>query len=312
MDQISYTPRWLHQRIKIPAGEFVRMDPGVFANTEMWPWALHWMSVTGTVVLDTGEPDYEYDQTVGGVARRLLFEVGHSQYGDINLVYGMTDAFLGSNEAQLNHWDVVDQACKFKFPVPYSLAPDTGIIAEVQSLNSSAIAIWNPGIIINGYHEHTKSPRETAMLGGYIKSTTTKYLANNATAKIRYADMFNDGRTPMKLYEMMLTPGAFRCSVDSQTRYTTLYKYQALNELAWRINPSSGVPWMPRPAPIPVGNIAPFNRGIWDFNDVGPRSYMFPPNTVLEPKQRLGVKVGNMSASDQTIDVCVFGLLEVS
>jgi hypothetical protein len=150
------------------------------------------------------------------------------------------------------------------------------------------------------------------MLAGYIKSDTTASLGIGAKSIIRHADMFNNGRSAMKLYEMMLTAGTLRAVSDSETHYATTYKYRTLNEVAWRVNPSTGVQWMPDPNPIPVGNIAPFNRAFWDFQDEGPRAYIFPPNTVLEPKQRLGIKVVNMSESAQTIDVCVFGLLEVS
>jgi len=90
MGETKFVPRWLPQRVTIPAGATRPLPASGFANTELWPWRLHWMSVTGVPKLETDEdPRRAY---MGGVASRLTWQLGISQKGDINLRTLTTDA----------------------------------------------------------------------------------------------------------------------------------------------------------------------------------------------------------------------------
>jgi len=88
-----------------------------------------------------------------------------------------------------------------------------------------------------------------------------------------------------------------------------------LNKTGWRINPNNDIPWMPQDEPIPVGNLAPFNRANRDWWDQGPNAYIFPQGTMLEPRQRLTIELQSATPlepdTEETLTICMFGLLEV-
>ena len=307
MGDITYVPRWLHARVTVQENLAIDLlDAGLFANTDLWPMQLHWLSLTGTVVQ---EPSGDYANAVGGVARRLFFEVGMSQKGDTSANMALADVLFSPAERAMQHHGPYDYGVKFKFPTPVDLPPDSGLVVEMQNHLAPGIDIvWNPGILVNGYKETVTGEREAVQLMGFVKSVDGAPIEQNTTAVIRSADLFNDGRETMKLYEMMLTPAQLH-----YTRANNVTKrLPQLNQISWRINPTSGPAWMPRPLPIPAGNIAPFNRAMFDMNDEAPRAYVFPEKTMLRPKQRVSIKVGNISATmPQTFDLCLFGMLEV-
>jgi hypothetical protein len=125
---------------------------------------------------------------------------------------------------------------------------------------------------------------------------------------LQNADLVNDGETDMLITQMLLQSGQLTDYVADPGGTIFLPE---LNSFSWRVNPSTGTQWMPRPGPIPVGCLAPFSRGMYDWDDEGPRVYTFPDEAVLKPNQRVGMKIRSLSSKSQVVDVCVFGMLEV-
>jgi hypothetical protein len=78
-----------------------------------------------------------------------------------------------------------------------------------------------------------------------------------------------------------------------------------------KINPNSGIPWLPQEDFIPLGNFAPMGIFAYDFLDQGPNVYVFPTSTIMRPRQRLGVEVTNLSSAEQKFGLCLHGLVEV-
>ena len=306
---VKKTPRWLHEKVTVPAGSITRVSPTAFKNLESWDWHLHWLSVTGLATEESTAGDYGYDSPAGGVGRRLTWRIGITGEGDINLVEDMTDCVFGINERLTQLHDVDDVACRFRFPIPFVLAPDTGIVAQVRNdYFETAATTWDyPAIVLNGYQ---KRPERVGKTPAQLAGTGPQALAYGATHIIESADLLNNGRDPLYLTEMLITP--CQIATDSTGEYTSLMLAPQLNRLHWRINPSTGVPWMPRKALIPAGNIAPFNRAIWDFDDQAPRAMRFPEGTALKPKQAVSMEIRNRSTEPQVVDICLFGLLEVS
>lgn len=308
MGDIKYVPRWLPQRVTLPAATTLPLPASGFANTELWPWRLHWMSVTGVPPVETGEdPRRAY---MGGVASRLTWQLGISQYGDINLVPLATDAMLGTHYRLPQKADSTDVPFRFRFPAEVVLPPDSGIVARVaNTYNVENGLIHSPGILLNGYHGAMGVDREPAQLAAYGDGN----IGQNSAQTLDAADLFNNGRDDMVLYEMMITGGCRRLSTyegqNGDPFGTTAWPFGTAH--SWRINPSTGIEWMPDPNPIPAGNIAPWNRPQFDPWNAGPRAYVFPEDTVLKPRQRLSVKVGNIDDESVTFTVCLFGMLEV-
>jgi hypothetical protein len=307
MGKIQYTPRWLHKTVTIDtAGEF-RIPSTNFANRDPWDWQLQWLSVTGIVDTDGTGGTYFYNFTNGGVARRLKWNIGYSQKGDLNLSPIATDAVMGCNFRQRQCYSPFDASLRFDFPIPFPVPPDTGINAEARfNLKASDTILTEPfpGIVLNGYRKLSNGRKQPAQLAGHYDGT----LPFSTTMALEDADLWNDGDSDLYLTQLLIQPGQLTAYTDA-SGYTEFMPH--LNGVAWRVNPSTGTPWMPRPESIPAGNIAPYNRAMYDWADESTRVYTFPTETRLKPDQRLGLKLENLSSSDQLLDICLFGLLEV-
>jgi hypothetical protein len=298
---IRYAPRWLHDEVIVPASGTVYLPSSVFANTEVYPWHLHWLSVVG--IPDTTGMEAPWDTAAGGVGRRLRFEVGISQWGDINLVPANTLSMFAQESPMVQSDNLMNPGVHFGFTRPFPLAPDAGMVCEVQNLNASEVTV-KASILFTGFHrvhEDGQARRRPAMLAG----TAEEYLqAGGSQDMLDRADLLNNGRDTLYIQDMIMD--GMEGLLDLETFYP------ALDQLAWRINPSTGIPWMPRPRPIPVGCIAPHNRAEAGWLDEGPKAYEFPEDTILQPRQRLGIKITELSGVAQTLHVCLHGLLEVS
>ena len=297
MTEKYYSPRWLHQHAVVAAGGTVVLPSQLFANNEVYDWELVFLSIVGTAALD-GSGDFQ--TALGGVARRLRFNVGMSQMGDINLVRSNGHAMLGPDRSYIVHSNTLNAGAWFGFDPhrPYLLPPDTGIAAIVR--NDSATNIDNLGCLFMGYEQPDGpgGPRNPVHVAGHAIPEVqpgTQYT-------MEHADMWNDGEHPAIFTDMVLQ--GFLINEDETC-------FDTYDQVVWRINPTTGVQWMPNPILIPVGCICPFNRALFDADDEGPRAYVFPEDTVMRPRQRLSVEVENISLSDQEFDICLFGYLEV-
>jgi len=307
--RIRYVPRWVAETLVIPANKTVLVSSTVFANIEVWPLQLHWLSVTGDPTSTAAEvADGDYANS-GGVARRLAWELGLSQEGEVNLVAGNTDALFAPNSYRQQLYSQFDDALKFRFPIEYELAPDSGLVAEVASADPNWL-FYNPSILINALRSEGREVFEPVQFAGTLEAN----LAYPSSVSFDAADLFNSGLKSAYLKEMLLKPG--QLTVNTTTTAKSQFQPQ-LNKTRWRMNPNNDIPWMPQDELIPAGNIAPFNRASRDIWDEGPRSYVFPTGTKLEARQRLTARITNLNETtapdgDQTITVCMFGLLEVS
>jgi hypothetical protein len=264
---------------------------------------LHWLSLTGDVSIPSGDDD---SAKTGGVARRLAWELGLSQQGEINQVAARTDALFSNNSFKIQKYSCFDDGVRFDFPNEYELAPDSGLVVEAASNDASSV-FYNPSILFNALRDEGRGSFEPAQIMGVYEGNLT-YPSSIA---FESSDLFNSGRNTAYLKELVLKPG--QLSVDETTTAKSAFN-PSLTKTKWRINPNNDIPWMPQSDLIPVGNIAPFNRGIRDQWDEGPRAYVFPTGTKLAPRQRLTIRITSTIADegDQTITLGMFSLLEVT
>jgi len=303
--KIRYVPRWVAETLVIPQDVFpVRSSfasPIIFANTDLWPMNLQWMSITGTYDPWLEETDGRF--ALGGVGRQIEMRLGISQKSTVNLTHGLIQSFACSNSFKHQLYDPRDSGLQFKFPMEYELAPDSGLVAQIAS-NDSSYSVDRPSITINGIRDDHHGQYDPVQMAATFQSS----LSYPSSYLFDSADLFNSGSDPMFLKEMILKPG--QMTIDTNTVFDP-----SLNKTLWRINPNNDIPWMPQDELIPVGNIAPFNRANRDWWDQGPNAYVFPQGTKLEPRQRLSIELRSAMElapdTEQTITICLFGLMEV-
>jgi hypothetical protein len=292
-------------------GDF-HLPGSTFANTEIYPWELRWLSITGPQVTVLESP---FSTLLGGVNRRFRMNVGMSGEGDFNIVNLCGQAMCGPSEVQLAHDANMNVGARFGFdPVrPYSLPRDGGLVCEVKNDSADENAEY-PGVCFMGYEE-VNGYRNPVHLAAALSSAGQGqfFLAPGTDTTLNVADLRNNGRDPVILTDMMLDP-------LMEEGLLQVSQFPTLSELAWRINPSTGIEWMPDPEHIPAGCIAPFNRGNGDVADQAPRVYSMPPLTILKPKAELSVDLrfiydagqGAEYTSSLKVHVCLFGYLEVT
>jgi hypothetical protein len=237
----------------------------------------------------------------GGLSRRLRVQLAISQWSSIDLV-PMT---FGAWAPHLTHpqslVDFVGGGQRFSFSqAPVILGPDESIIAKVQNLFGEKTRPWS--LVFNGWRLREDGSKQPEQLAGIYQDS----LADGASDVMDSSDLYNDGETDLYLHEMILCSAPPNGGKDSQFG----------KKAAWRINPATGVQWMDRPEMIPEGNICPFNRPGFDPGgagtfDAGPRAYAFPSNTVLRRRQRVLIRVENLSDVPQVADFALHGPLEV-
>jgi len=307
---VELVPRWLWQEVAIPQSGEVIVDPSNFANTTPYPMRLHWLSICGKAAV-SGAP---YDELSGGVTRRFNVEVGITGYSDVNLVPMVGSAFFCARRVIQKDYNGAGSAAHSAnvfIPRALRIPKDGGLVVEIQNISNpddytvaksvygGYLPIFQPSIVAQGYHDESKIP-------GFLAGRIPETLLGGGPQRFNCSDLLNQGREDFIITSV---------NVDSTTATPGYLDVQAeevptLNKTAWRINPVTGIQWMPQPDPIPTGCIAPFTR-TYDANDEGPKVYEFPKNVVLTPRQRLGVKFTDQSSSAQTIYVCLHGELEV-
>lgn len=296
---IEFVPRWLWQEVTIPQSGEIVIDPSTFANTTPYPFRLNWLSLCGDVSLG-GAP---YNNKSGGVLRRLNVEIGITGYSDVNLVPMVGTAFFCPRRQ-----DQKDYLGASYYPYGISLAlprtirvpRDGGLVVDVQNISDPAdeITIYDPSIMAQGYHDESKIP-------GILAGRFDESVVPGGPHRLNCADLLNNGREDFMMTSLSVDSAS---AVVEEGRDSTYFT--TLTNIAWRINPATGIEWMPQPSPIPVGCLAPFSRP-YDLADEGPRAYQFTKNVVLSPRQRLSVKLTEVSAASQNVYVCLHGELEV-
>jgi hypothetical protein len=293
MAEKHFVPRWRYQRVEIPAGETVEADPVPFSNTEVWPWDLRFLSLVGEPNVE--EASAPFDTVVGGLGARLRFKLSISQWSSVNLVPVSGLAMMPHLHSPLSLPSWTLAASAFKFDLPVILGPDDAIVAEVQ--NTDPVGNYKDfSLVFNGTRNREDGSKQPDQLAGIYQEE----LGPGVSDTLDDADLYNDGESDFHLHEMLLDA--------SLAPVANVYG----NKARWRINPSTGIMWMDRNELIPEGNICPFNRPGLDRYDRGPRAYEFPKQTILRRRQRLTLKVENLSDVLQVADLALFGYLEVS
>jgi len=287
------TPRWLHEEIGIPAGETVKVAPSTFANTSMYRWRLVSLAVAGQVVV--AEPPF--NTVDGGISRRTVVEVGKSGCSDENLVQTALNGYCSTTLHTRQHLGANDLATDIRFPVPYELPRDQGLRVTVANLLAPPDETTLPEITFLA--KCFKRDGQPAILAGRIGSG----LEPEQQANMDSADLFNRGRESIWITRLLFkTPNWRDEDNDPYGR--------GMVHIGYRVNPTFGTQWMPNPTPIPVGCLAPMVR-LYDDKDEGPRVRVFPANTYLYPRQRMGFTLQNITSQRQAVHLCLFGELEV-
>jgi len=280
-------PRWLHYSAALPSEATTELPPTTFSNTTMYRWKLVGLSFVGNPTTASAP----YDEADGGLGTRILLELGKTGCGDMNLVPAPLTAFCAPPGLIRQHMGAYNLAYDVHLPRPYRLPRDSGLEVTVRNNNGAAnlpeITFLARGVDPKGY---------PVVLGGVV----AEGLEPGNQVVMDSADLYNKGKT-----EVYLDRFSFKVVDDKGTTWA-----EGLIPVSYLVNPTTGENFMPGPTPIPVGNIAPMCR-VYDASDEGPRVYTFPPNTYLYPRQRLGVKLTNLTDADQDIHVCLFGELEV-
>lgn len=295
---VELVPRWLWQEVKIPQSGEIVIDPSTFANNTTYPMRLHWLSICGNAAL-SGAP---YDNASGGVTRRMNVEVGITGYSDINLVPMVGTAFFCAKRyRQKDFWGFAGGQSPAEIYLPRALRipRDSGLVVDVQNIEdlTTIPALYEPSIVAHGYYDRSKLP-------GFLAGRMQEDILVGGPLRFNSSDLLNRGREDFIITSISVDTHTYTGDIE-----TGITKPQLTN-VAWRINPATGIQWMPQPGPIPLGCIAPFTR-VYDQSDEGPKAYEFPKQIVLAPRQRLGVKFTDLSTSAQTVYVCLHGELEV-
>lgn len=287
-----WTPQWLYQHVTLPGSATIRIEPSAFKNDTPWPILLKWLSVAGKANV-TGDPDYP--ERTGGIARRLRFEISLTQKGDINYVPANTQTMFCAHQDSSPSYVV-----KYDFNPSFPLGPDEGIVVELAHMEASESGFnptINPSVVFGGLREERNfGPQKVpAMLAAGYKGT----LEYNQSVVLDTNDLFNNGEEPL-----WLRWAALRALV-------TVDNGMSLAGLGVKLNPTSGLRWLPQNDFIPAGNLFPLQIYSLDRSDEGPNVYRFPYTTKLLPRQRVGIEITNLSTLEQKFGLCLHGLLEV-
>lgn len=291
-----WTPQWLYRHITIDADETIRLDPGAFMNNQPWPLHLKWMSLTGVPVLDDSG---DFDDTEGGITRRLQFEFSMTQKGDVNAEWCNGHTIFGDSQPA-----IYGRSSRYDFSPAFPLGPEEGIIAEYTNLDQAdGLDCQSPGLMFIGVRKERKF---TGFVPTHLGAHYHNTVGLNDSVTMPSTDLYNNGEETIFLKQMLLgSHNVLQASISTYLEIVSKAK------AAWRVNPNAGVEWMPNPQPIPVGNLAPFSIHALDFDGYGPTVWVFPKGASLRPRQRFGVKVRNISESTQQFGLCLHGLMEV-
>jgi hypothetical protein len=302
----QYIPRWLYEEFQLDDAATQKLPPTSFANTEVWPMRLKWLSVCGRTTLNTLFPWHLED---GGITRRIELEVGITGYSDVNIVpIGGHGLMAAERQLQKDMNSVTPDATAGNIEIarPVTVPRDGGLVVMVQNTGlrhlhgqeDDTFQAVMPSIVFHGYHQQSRIP-------GFLAGRLNKTLTIGQQDTIDAADLLNNGREDFIITQISADAGDCLYPSGEIPHY-----FYDLMSLAWKINPSSGVQWMPRERPIPIGCLAPFSRML-DLFDIGPKAYVFPDNVILMPRQRLGIQVTELSDMTQSLHICLFGELEV-
>jgi hypothetical protein len=181
-----------------------------------------------------------------------------------------------------------------------------------------------PAFMAHGVGVTTGQPR--IMAGMYRTSDFLSLQGVNATRPIpagqgvtlNAADLVNDGEEDVLLHSIVMTypqfnPGRF--AINSQEPIPVQLAMTGVGP-EYLINPINGPQWMPGSKTIPLLSICPLTCPVplnfdWSLFGHFPTVFEFCENTTLLRRQRLSVKFYDNVTLSHTLDVTLFGYLEV-
>lgn len=301
-----WSPQWLYKSaVKIGAYGTNDLPSSYFRNLLPYPYELHWIAVTGVPAL-ADEGGFHLN---AGIARTVRMNLSISSEGDINYIRTLGATLMSPTHAYHHHFGRFAVGHHLKLPKETIIPADGGLEVSVKNPGNA----WTYSdydylsALFNGYtlpvgKDGPRNPHHLACIG-------PADLVADGVWNFDCADLQNDGKNDLHVLELILN--------DVKDPSDGTYGIGAV-QVQWLVNPTLGIPWMPEGEHMPVGNICPFNdvqlplTGADFFGGSGAWAYEFPPNTFLMPRQRLGIELRDLSGENQTLNISLFGSLEVS
>lgn len=309
----KYVPRWLYSRkLTVPGTDYVEVDSTIFRNDTIWPMKLEWMSVIST---GANMPQW------GGAAHRMAIEMSISGKGPMfPTPESMSALFTPMQCPRLKLNYSMAPGLNFDFNQNVVIPPNTGIVAEMFNRNTTPTIIpppakingivepipggwFNPSIVFKGIIDDPHSEGKDPVM---LADRWPFYVGPEDSKVLRGAGLRNNGLKNVRLKHMSLSSGS-SWGHDTEPPMDAL----AYSLLEWRVNPTTGVQWMPDPSTIPVGAIAPYNRCFFDMQNIGPRVMEFADNIYMNPTQQLELGIYSDYEEDVSLGLCLFGYMEV-
>lgn len=286
---VQWTPRWRHQKLSVDQSSTIRPRPSLFSNDSPWNWHLKWLSLAGVPVTAAAP----FDDTQAPIGRRFEIEISITQKSDVNYARANVGTIFAGHTVPYQ-----GSATYFFNPI-VEIPPDTGIVAEISFADpTSERTLINPAIVFNG----TRLERNLGVRPAQLASYEDVNLGYQEAVTFGEQELFNNGEEPLYLHNMVL-PGALEggSNLDYYISQTLI-----------RINPTTGVPWMPDNSMIPIGCVCPHSSYSNPAAPAGAEYYKFPQGTILRPRQKLSVELENLTAAAQpNVNFCLHGYLEV-
>lgn len=302
-----YIPRWLYTEATVLAN-WIKIPPGTLRNDTIWPMQLEYLVVAGAAVTDAASTVEGY----AGIGDLILAELGMSQEGDINTVPAMLNGVFSCGEPARLQCFITHETMCCHFRHPYRLSRDNGFTVRrrnrVDLYDPTAVALAKNriGIVFRGVDIVTGKP---VILGGNNENRPSL-----AVSEVTFdsADLMNRGMHDVDIYSVCM---------DSWEHPDVA---NGVGE-SYLINPILGERWMPGETEVPTGCIAPYGTmgimntlgalGPWgglDARDIGPHTFVFPPDTYLHRRQEVALRLSrSFYALNQPVQVALFGYLEV-
>jgi hypothetical protein len=314
-------PRWLYTHVTVPSLAELRVEPDAFANNTKYRMRL--------ISLSFGSPN-QTPYTAGFVqpaqhptwTNRLLVDIGKSGCSDLNLVSGTLTSLCGNMRRIRTIVGDINMNRNWRLPTPYLLPRDEGLRVSVEWIR--------PQYLLNRYQVGPAQSGEVTFIAkGYGADGYPVMLAgrhagfgNEATiyqkgdaVLLNSADLFNNGKREIYLTEFLYKE--MDEYYDNDPAHTAWFATGNSFNFAWTVNPSNPTftQFMPQTRHIPTGLLAPMCRA-YDGGSESPLVYYFPPDTWLDPKQALSVRLGNTLATVSTniaieVHMALAGELEV-
>jgi len=301
-----WSPQWLFKK-GVGIGAYANDDlpASYFRNLTPYPLELHWLAMTGIPELaDTGS--FSVD---AGVSRTIRMNLSLSSEGDINYIRTLAATLMAPTHAYRYHLARYAVGNCLKFPRYPVIPADAGLEVSLRHPGNA----WTyhdlkyTSALFNGFTlpKGENGPRNPH----HLACVAPEGIVAQSMHNFDCADLHNDGKYDLHLVEMILN------DVKDYTDGT--YGIGSL-EIEWLVNPTTGPLWMPEGEHIPLGNICPFDdpqfplAGANYFGGSGAWVFEFPPGIMLMPRQRLGIELRELSGEDQSVNLSLFGYLEVS